>query len=1486
MLGRRTVLAAAAQAVLGACADRVAAQPARGPVLPAAPPCARDVQGIAGLVLEGTGAPAGTVVTFGQAFRPGDLPRDAALAARLADGRAVAVQADIKNRHPDGSVRFAVIGLAAPPLRAGERVGIVLARGGISQPQALLDVVAAGAGRSAVAELLGDEGNVTWRADLLLRAQDLMLQRAPASPLWRAGPLAVEARITMPVPPAALGGVTSARLIADLALCADGMLRTTLWLRNDGAMQAGGGRIRCGLRLLVDGREVLRRPPARQFQYTAWGRRAAVARGGAPAPAPPWVRHDVGLLADLGAVPRFDLSVGVNEDVLARLAAAMTAPAWNAPDDARGITRYLPTTGGRPDIGFTTGWQAIWLATGDRRAGEFVLGQVESGGAAPWHLWDAARGTWLNLQNYPKLWSDARGGTGSPGNANSTGLTQQIETYDFAGGGKGMAWELDRAHQPDLSYVPYLLTGERWVLDNLQAQSAWNTMAIAPGLRQGGQGLLVVPDPNNQVRDIAWSMRQIENALWASPDGSPEQAYFKAISNANWQYLVSKIPEWTAAQGETHGWIPSGMGAKGEVAPWQQDFFIGITALAASRGNAEALTFLNWQANYVVGRFTHGSEGMNPRDGVAYQLVMVDPASGQLLKTWAAVGAATTAGGYSNGTGWDQSGGYFGQLGLASLAVVHELTGNQAAADAYRALLQMRPPATDPVSLANIPTYAVTIPDIYDLVYPPGATTIPTGPTTPTTPTTPPAPLPDLPPASLTLGSGSDTLILKLAQDYFLSSAQYTLKVNGQQIGGTLTASALAANGQQDTVTLKGTWSSALRLEVNFLNDAWVSGQGDRNLYLQGVTLNGQALDGYGAMLAVTGGRSFYVPKAIAPQSLSFGSGSDTLVLKISQDFFDGNAQYTLKVNGAQVGGTLSAAAIKAYGQADTVTIKGDWGSTVSLSATYLNDSWGPGEKANRNLHIDSAQLNGADLKLAASLLSNGTQNFTFSKPAVPTPPPAATLPAATTGKAVTGDAAANTLVGSVGNDILEGKAGNDVLTGGAGADTFIFRPGDGIDRITDFASGADRILFKGIDPASLKAFKAAEGGVSGLKLSYGSGGDSIFLAGVSSLKAGDLVFSDVPAAPAAAPAPIVTGTAPTGFAPANITLGTGKDTLVLKLNQDFWSGSAQYTLHVNGQQIGGTLAASALKSSGLVDTVTLRGDFGDSVSLGVRFINDAWGGSTDRDRNLYIQDINLNGADLDGLGMAIKGSSTPLLFQVNKPTSLTFGTGNDTLVLKISQDFWKEAAQYTVSVNGTQIGGTLTAAAIKAYGQTDTITIKGNWGDAVNLSVRFLNDGWGGHATLDRNLHINSVQMNGVDLGLSQTLGPPISTTFSFAKPVALPAPTFAQLAEGTASANTLTGGAGADILQGGAGADVLTGGAGADTFIFRQGDGADRVTDFASGVDRLLFQGVEAASLKATAATVGGVSGLQIGYGPNATDSVFLAGVTSLKAGDLVIG
>jgi Ca2+-binding RTX toxin-like protein len=64
------------------------------------------------------------------------------------------------------------------------------------------------------------------------------------------------------------------------------------------------------------------------------------------------------------------------------------------------------------------------------------------------------------------------------------------------------------------------------------------------------------------------------------------------------------------------------------------------------------------------------------------------------------------------------------------------------------------------------------------------------------------------------------------------------------------------------------------------------------------------------------------------------------------------------------------------------------------------------------------------------------------------------------------GDVGADTVRGGHGNDIINGGIGNDRLTGDDagqfGNDTFVLRKGEGVDRITDFQSGHDKLDLRG----------------------------------------------------------------------------------------------------------------------------------------------------------------------------------------------------------------------------------------------------------------------------------------------------------------------------------------------------------------------------------------------------------------------------------------
>ena len=96
-------------------------------------------------------------------------------------------------------------------------------------------------------------------------------------------------------------------------------------------------------------------------------------------------------------------------------------------------------------------------------------------------------------------------------------------------------------------------------------------------------------------------------------------------------------------------------------------------------------------------------------------------------------------------------------------------------------------------------------------------------------------------------------------------------------------------------------------------------------------------------------------------------------------------------------------------------------------------------------------------------------------------------------------------------------------------------------------------------------------------------------------------------------------------------------------------------------------------------------------------------------------------------------------------PQPVTIGSGPNSLVLQVSEDAWQGDAQFTISVDGTQIGGTQTVTASHAAGQTETFTVLGTFATGSNTaSINFLNDAYGGSAATDRNLYVNSATING----------------------------------------------------------------------------------------------------------------------------------------------
>jgi hypothetical protein len=235
------------------------------------------------------------------------------------------------------------------------------------------------------------------------------------------------------------------------------------------------------------------------------------------------------------------------------------------------------------------------------------------------------------------------------------------------------------------------MTGNTVYLDALNAQAAWCEDIDYTPSRQDGLGL--VANGQDQVRQQAWSLREIDEAAYANPAGSAMGAYFTTLENNNWHWLVSQIPTWTAQEGQAYGYVPGTYGSGAPiVAPWEQDYFVSTAVQAAEMGNQDAVTFLNWEANFIAGRFLNAANGFLPNDGLAYNLVVGTP-SGAPLQTWGAIEQATQAAGDSNGTTFSDNNDY-GAYALQSLAGIITVTQSTAAIQAYGWLLASGAPGT------------------------------------------------------------------------------------------------------------------------------------------------------------------------------------------------------------------------------------------------------------------------------------------------------------------------------------------------------------------------------------------------------------------------------------------------------------------------------------------------------------------------------------------------------------------------------------------------------------------------------------------------------------------------------------------------------------------------------------------------------------------------------------------------------------------------
>jgi Ca2+-binding RTX toxin-like protein len=602
-----------------------------------------------GLQNAATTKSAAQYIRFNQIFADGDVPQGQSLSAMVGN-QAVALQMDVMSRYADGSVKSAILTVAAPAIAASATLQGSLVASSVTAGVAIAKDAALAHGYDLTVNMdISGLGAVTINASQKLAAA----VAAGNFEVIRQGALATEISFDVAV-------TRALRVTFDVVTYADGSVSTKVSFQNDAAMGATGGSILFNSLSIVEGGATrFSTTNLTQYQFQVW---AQDVTQDSSAKQTLNVQHDIDYLERTGAIWNYDLTASVG-------AAPSVPSSWTSVLGVNGLDQYMPDVGGRGDIGPTTAANATWLITQDASAATYALAQDQAAGSIPWHYYDTAKGHYLSVTDYPQLFIDPRA------------AVQPAQIDDGESG-----WTTDRAHTPDLSYVAWLLTGDRYDLDMLNAQASWVIANTWNDPRQDELG--IVANGVDELRAQAWAMRTIQEAAYANPDGSYEKSYFTQIANNNWAYLRTTTTTLGAAEGEVYGYFPGDYGIANVIPPWQQDYFASTVALGALQGNQDARAVLKWEANFLSGRFL--SPDLNPYNGFDYLLNVYD-SNGEALTTWAAVATATlAAGNYQTGSSSDNAGTFAELAAMSNADIITVFAGGEDPTDHLVAANAMR----------------------------------------------------------------------------------------------------------------------------------------------------------------------------------------------------------------------------------------------------------------------------------------------------------------------------------------------------------------------------------------------------------------------------------------------------------------------------------------------------------------------------------------------------------------------------------------------------------------------------------------------------------------------------------------------------------------------------------------------------------------------------------------------------------------------------
>lgn len=281
---------------------------------------------------------------------------------------------------------------------------------------------------------------------------------------------------------------------------------------------------------------------------------------------------------------------------------------YSGPMDNAGLTKFMPTTGERPEIGLITDPSALFMLGGSPQS---MIAWAQANDSFPLHFQDEKTGKPINLLTYPTA------GCGDPGNGNPYLFKGEPDPIAPAYSAWGGGLVPQQAHFTEMSYVAYCATLDAGFLENVQYNA--NFTVLADAWQSSQRGIATV---SGEYRGVAWAFRNLFMAHAATQDAEAAATLPATChDSAYWKKLLdNQLVYYTTFQKDpANQYYRLVCGAWDMFGPWQCDYMLTALAFGVLTGHSDWAPLYLWALKNVIDR-TSGKSSYLVGLGAAYYL--------------------------------------------------------------------------------------------------------------------------------------------------------------------------------------------------------------------------------------------------------------------------------------------------------------------------------------------------------------------------------------------------------------------------------------------------------------------------------------------------------------------------------------------------------------------------------------------------------------------------------------------------------------------------------------------------------------------------------------------------------------------------------------------------------------------------------------------------------------------------------------------------